>query len=65
MTDLELELNELRDRFGSTRLISLAQAAKYVGKDPRTLLSDRTFPVKSNGKRYEVSVIRLARWITQ
>ena len=63
--ELELELEELYARFGrQTRLISLRQAAEYCGKDTRTLLADKTFPRKQNGKQYDVSIVRLARWLT-
>ena len=63
--EMEIELEELYERFGrETRLISLKQAAEYCKKDPRTLLADRTFPIKTRGKQYDVSVVRFARWLT-
>lgn len=62
---MSIELSELYERFGrQTRLISLKQAAEYCRRDPRTLLADKTFPIKARGKRYDVSVVRLARWLT-
>ena len=61
----ETELTELYEQFGrQTRLISLRQAAQYCRHDPKTLLADKTFPIKQRGKRYEVSIVRLARWLT-
>lgn len=55
---------ELREVFGSdTVFLSLNKVAKYLKKDARTLLNDKTFPVKKVCGRYEVPLMSLARWL--
>lgn len=57
-------LNALYERFGrDTAFTSLKQAAKYCREDPRTLLADKTFPIKKQGRLYKVSIINFARWL--
>jgi len=57
-------LVELQEVFGAdTVFISLNRAAKYLRKDQRSLLGDKTFPVKKIGGRYEVPIRRLASWL--
>lgn len=53
----------LRDRFGTAALISLNDAAAYLGVDRRTLLKDRSFPVRKVGTQYRVPLVGLARWL--
>ena len=55
-------LEELKKTFDKPQ-ITLAEAARYLRKDRRTLLADRTFPVKKRGGRYLVSLVSLARWM--
>lgn len=50
--------------FPGKELICLADAARYVGKDPRTLLKIRDFPVEKAGRRYIVRTRRLASWLS-
>lgn len=58
------QLDAIYERFGKEpALISIEQAASYVGMDKRTLLEDRSFPVKTVGRYYKVSLIGLARWL--
>lgn len=64
-------LEELYRVFGrDTVFISLRQAASYCHKNPRTLESDKTFPVKvlgstkSGRKVQNVPLINLARWLS-
>ena len=58
------QLDALYERFGKEpALISLDKAADYVGVDKRTLLGDRSFPVKNIGRCYRVPLISLARWL--
>lgn len=55
---------ELREVFGKDAVfISLTKVSKYLKKDARTLLNDKTFPVKQIGGRYEVPLMSLARWL--
>lgn len=57
-------LDELRRVFGEeATMLNLNAVAKYLHKSPRTLLKDKTFPVKKIGGRYEVYIVNLARWI--
>ena len=57
------ELTALREKFPETELIGIRDAAKYIGCDYRSLLADRTFPLKKIGRHYKVSIINLARWL--
>lgn len=66
--EAHVELEALRKRYGMIPFLSLAEAARYVHADPRTLLRDKTFPVKSNGKPWghsRVPVVALAQWIAK
>ena len=59
-------LERLYQRFGrDVTFISLAQAASFCGKDRRTLMADKTFPLRRIGTNthYDVPVINLARWL--
>lgn len=57
-------LTALKEYFGSDAVfVSLRQAAKYCKKDSRTLLADKTFPIKQIGRQYSVPIISLARWL--
>ena len=67
-TEAHVELDALRERYGMVAFLSLAEAARYVHADPRTLLRDKTFPVKSSGKPWghsRVPVVGLALWIAR
>ena len=55
-------LEELKRVFNKPQ-ITVAEAARYLHKDRRTLLSDRTFPYRKSGGRYLVSLVSLARWM--
>ena len=58
------QLEAIYEHFGKEpALISLDKAAAYVGVDKRTLLEDRSFPVKSVGRCYRVALVALARWL--
>lgn len=58
------QLEAIYEHFGKEpALISIEQAASYVGIDKRTLLEDRSFPVKSVGRCYRVALVALARWL--
>lgn len=54
----------LYERFGRDRaMIPLGEVAAYLGVDRRTLLRDRSFPVRRVGRQYLIPVISLARWL--
>lgn len=55
-------LEELREEFGRP-VITVTEAARYLHKDYRTLLSDRKFPYRKCKGRYLVSLVALARWM--
>ena len=58
------QLEAIYEHFGNEpALISLDKAAAYVGVDKRTLLEDRSFPVKNIGRCYRVPLVALARWL--
>ena len=55
---------ELAEAFGAkARLVPLNQVAAYLGVDRRTLLADRSFPVRKVGNQYIVPLVNLARWL--
>ena len=56
-------LDELKAAFGGRPLITVAEAARYLHKDPRTLKSDPKFPCRKRGGRYMISLVALARWM--
>jgi len=55
-------LEELKNTFDKPQ-ITLAEAARYLHRDPRTLLADRTFPIKKKGGRWMISLVALARYM--
>ena len=55
-------LEELKKHFGKP-VITVTEAARYLHKDYRTLLSDRKFPYRKCKGRYLVSLVALARWM--
>ena len=58
-------LEALYQQFGRDKaMITLKDAAKYCGCDHRTLLADKTFPIKPQGRIYKVPLINLARWLS-
>lgn len=59
------QLENLSKRFPDKEFIGIADACAILGCDRRTLLSDRTFPVKRiNGTRkYYIPITRLAWWM--
>lgn len=59
---MEQMLSELREAFGKPQ-ITISEAARYLRKDRRTLLADRSFPYRKCGGRYLVSLVALARWM--
>ena len=66
--DYRAHIERLSERFPGRELITLRDAAAYIGIDPRTLLRSRTFPLKEmgTGKRvaYYVPIVGLARWLS-
>ena len=63
----EKHLEELRRRFDEKDqcgVISLSAAAKYLHTDYRALLLEKHFPVIEYGKQYRVSLVDLAKWLT-
>ena len=58
-------LVELHGAFGDdTVFIPVSKVAKYLKKDYRTLMADKSFPVKRIGGRCEVPIVGLARWLS-
>ena len=57
---------DIQRRVGDKIIISLAEASRITGMDPRTMKTDPTFPgrqMPGEGARYIVPVIALAYWI--
>lgn len=58
-------LSALYDRFGADAVfITINQAAQYLKRDRRTLMADKTFPLKQIKARQLVPVMGLARWLS-
>lgn len=58
-------LSALKSYFGEdANLIPITKVAKYCKLDYRTMLADRTLPMKRIGRRYYVPLIGLARWLS-
>ena len=55
-------LDELKREFGKPQ-ITLREAARYLRKDPRTLLCDPSFPYRKRKGRYLISLVALVRWM--
>ena len=69
MSEFQVQLAELRERFGDAPIITLKQAADYLHRDPRSLLAYKDFPVKTrrNAKRmsHDIPVVALAKWLSK
>jgi len=59
------QLERLSEKFPGKEFIGIADACIILGCDRRTLLSDRTFPVKqiSGARKYFIPIVGLARWM--
>lgn len=55
-------LEELKNTFDKP-MITVAEAARYLRKDRRTLLADRTFPYRKRNGRYLISLVAFAKWL--
>lgn len=54
----------LYERFGRDRaLLPLGEVAAYLCVDRRTLLGDKSFPIRKVGNQYRVPIVPLARWL--
>ena len=61
---LSLQLSGIYEVFpDKPPFLSLKQAARFLRRDPRTLMADRTFPLKQVGRHYMVNTIALAKWM--
>ncbi len=60
----EKNLEKIYEKFGRVALIPLLPVAEFVGRNYRTLLIDKKFPVKKLGRRYYVNSTALARWLS-
>ena len=45
-------------------LIPLLDVVSFLNCDKRTLMRDKTFPVKKVGGRYFVTAVALAKWLS-
>lgn len=63
--DYSGNLDLLLKKLGAdTVTVSIDVAARVVGVDKRTLIADKTFPLKRAGRNYRVPVVGLARWLS-
>lgn len=59
-------LSAVYDKFGREPMtITVPEAARWLGLDPRTLRSMRGFPIKRIGTRSVVVKTALASWMTR
>lgn len=56
-------LEQVRERFGDVQLIPIKEVSEFIGVDPRSLKSDRDFPLKKIGGRYFVGATALASYL--
>ena len=56
-------LTRLREAFPGAESITIPQAARFFGCDPRTLRGDKTFPAKKCGRCALIPLINFARWL--
>ena len=61
--DFRDNLARICERF-TGELITLKEAAEFLGIDFRGLQTDKSFPIKKVGGRYYVTVVALARWLS-
>lgn len=57
-------LEELRSRFPGRELISVPDAARYLGVTKERLLGDPTFPICFLGQQRSVVLVNMARWLS-
>lgn len=59
------QIERLSEKFPGKEFIGITEVCAILGCDRRTLLSDKTFPVKQiNGTRkYFIPIVGLARWM--
>jgi|GEM_PF-497911 hypothetical protein len=63
--DYRDNLASLRERFPSGEMISVPEAAKYLGVAKRRLLADDTFPTRPLGKQNGVILVNFAKWLSK
>ena len=51
--------------FPGRATVGIAECCKAIGRDRRTLLSDKNFPAKQVGNRYTIALPELARWMVR
>jgi len=61
--DYRDNIERISARFNG-ELIPILDVANYLGCDKRSLMSDKTFPLKKVGGRYFVTVVALAKWLS-
>ena len=62
--DFRENLALLIEKFGDVQLIPLQSAADTIGIDIRTMQRANDCPVKKIGRRYYITLVGLARWIS-
>lgn len=53
----------IKERFGDQTVLTVNEAADYIGLCDRILRRDHSFPMKKIGGRYYVTIVDLARWL--
>lgn len=56
-------LEELRARFPGREVISVPEAAGYLGVTKERIFGDETFPRRTLGKQTSVVLVNFARWL--
>lgn len=56
-------LEALRERFPGREIISVPEAAGYLGVSKDRIFRDETFPKRALGKQTSVVLVNFARWL--
>ncbi len=62
--DFHENMIRIQDYFGPIQLLPFRKVAEFCGTDYRILQNDKTFPLKKVARRYYVSAVSLARWLS-
>ena len=62
--DCRSNLEMIQTAFPGKAVLSMKEVAKFLRRDRRTLLKDRTFPAKMIGGKYAISITSLARYMS-
>lgn len=62
--DYRATLELLQSTYPGRVELGIAEVARLLNRDRRTLLKDRTFPARMIGNKYSISITALARYMS-